>query len=98
MRPRIYGSTDIQVFRTRTSPDPRGCSSTFAISKFEWVEAPFGRLTSRTSRERFSIFASSPSSRQQGELVYKMHCVAKRFSSIRESYEESNHTDELAQG
>src|SRR5258706_3132758 len=86
MRPRIYGSTDIQVFRTRTSPDPRGCSSTSAISKFEWVEVPFGRLTNRTSRDRSFILQVSISS-QKCDLAYSMHSVAKSFNPLREGYE-----------
>src|SRR5580700_9717444 len=103
MRPRMYGSTDIQVFRTRISPDPRRGSSTSAISKFEWVTAPFGRLANRISREKFFILQVLYLSCYQ-ELVtknaiciYDPWCIEK-FNSFRKGYEKINHLDELAQG
>ncbi len=52
MRPRMYGSTDISVFFTSTSPSPGGPTSAVASAKFASVGSPCGRDASRISRDR----------------------------------------------
>ncbi|GAA3495987.1 hypothetical protein GCM10019016_030880 [Streptomyces prasinosporus] len=51
IRPRMYGSTDIQVLRTRISPSPGSGTSVVAGTKFSGVGSPTGRAARRISRE-----------------------------------------------
>jgi hypothetical protein len=52
MRPRMYGSTDISVFFTSSSPSPGGPTSACASEKFASAGSPLGRLASLISRLR----------------------------------------------
>src|SRR5262249_14392668 len=57
MRPRMYGSTDRKVLRTRISPSAIGDDCTSAISKLSGVGQPLGREARRTSRVSVSDMA-----------------------------------------
>src|SRR5579884_1378881 len=50
IRPRMYGSTDIIVLRTRTSPSPGGATLAVASAKLASVGSPDGRDARRISR------------------------------------------------
>src|SRR5687768_14516716 len=49
MRPRMYGSTDMNVLRTTISPSPGSGTSTSASSKLDGSGSPDGRDASRIS-------------------------------------------------
>lgn len=55
MRPRMYGSTDITVLRTRTWPSASSGSSTSVRRKFSGVGAPWGREARWISRMRVGV-------------------------------------------
>src|SRR5947209_18084579 len=59
MRPRMYGSTDIQRLATRSSPGPGSGTSTSASSKSPGLGSPCGRAASWISREATGIGASA---------------------------------------
>ena len=59
MRPRMYGSTDMNVLRTSTSPSASAGSSTVATSKLSCVGQPLGREARRTSRGSVSVMADT---------------------------------------
>src|SRR5688572_145515 len=50
MRPRMYGSTDMNVLRTISSPSAGSATSVSASSKSDGWGSPFGREASLTSR------------------------------------------------
>ena len=50
MRPRMYGSTDMNVLRTTISPSPGSATSTSASSKSDGCGSPEGRAASLISR------------------------------------------------
>src|SRR3954453_1392263 len=50
MRPRMYGSTDMNVLRTTSSPSAGSATSTSASAKSDGLGSPTGREASRTSR------------------------------------------------
>src|SRR5215218_7788438 len=50
MRPRMYGSTDMNVLRTTTSPSPGSLTSTSASWKSDGCGSPTGREASLISR------------------------------------------------
>src|SRR5688500_13083398 len=52
MRPRMYGSTDMNVLRTTSSPSPGSPTSTSASSKSDGCGSPAGRAASLISRLR----------------------------------------------
>src|SRR5699024_482193 len=45
IRPRIYGSTEMNSLRTRTSSTPKAGNSTSTDSKLSWLTSPCGRET-----------------------------------------------------
>lgn len=55
MRPRMYGSTDIQVLRTTIWPSAGSGTSVVTHSKFCAVGSPSGRAARRTSREVYEV-------------------------------------------
>src|SRR3954452_17155725 len=50
MRPRMYGSTDMNVLRTTSSPSAGSATSVSATAKSDGCGAPTGREASRISR------------------------------------------------
>src|SRR6476469_8990600 len=65
----MYGSTDMQVFRTRTSPGPGAARSTSTRRKFSAVGQPDGRETrwiSRVVRVMPSILPAGPGAGRRG--------------------------------
>jgi hypothetical protein len=55
MRPRIYGSTVIQMFFTWTSPGGGSGTVTVASSKFSALGMPTGRDFKRISRDATNV-------------------------------------------
>src|SRR6476469_1397647 len=65
----MYGSTDMQVFRTRTSPGPGSPRSTSTRRKFSGVGQPDGREArwiSRVVRVMRAILPAAPAAGRRG--------------------------------
>src|SRR5215211_525338 len=80
MRPRMYGSTDMNTLRTTISPSAGSATSTSASSKSDGCGSPTGRAASLTSRLIIDGNASPHSSSSSLRVPAHEHVDAARLA------------------